>query len=149
MTWLLFSMITVGAFGVYGVLLHTGIMSMADPVNGRYKAFLFVGIAYLLTAVLGSLIALKMNGVEWSFPARGMMWSTLAGIAGASFLLSSLGRRSSKEAASLAQDFADEDSIFHPAKDPRLAPRRDKSAPTDQPAFKGISGPLRRLAKGT
>ena len=25
MTWLLFSMITVGAFGVYGVLLHTGI----------------------------------------------------------------------------------------------------------------------------
>ena len=83
MTWLLFSMITVGAFGVYGVLLHTGIMSMADPVNGRYKAFLFVGIAYLLTAVLGSLIALKMNGVEWTFPVKGMMWSTLAGIAGA------------------------------------------------------------------
>jgi len=50
----------------------------------------------------------------------------LAGIAGASFLLSSLGRRSSKEAASLAQDFPDEDSIFHPAKAPRLAPRRDR-----------------------
>ena len=52
----------------------------------------------------------------------------LAGIAGASFLLSSLGRRSSKEAASLAQDFPDEDSIFHPAKDPRLDSRRDRSA---------------------
>ena len=83
MTWLLFSMITVGAFGVYGVLLHTGIMSMADPVNGRYKAFLFGGVAYLLTAVVGSLIMLKLNGVEWNFPAKGMMWATLAGIAGA------------------------------------------------------------------
>ena len=83
MTWLLFSMITVGAFGVYGVLLHTGIVSMADPVNGRYKAFLFVGVAYLLTAVVGSLIMLKLNGVEWNFPAKGMMWATLAGIAGA------------------------------------------------------------------
>ena len=50
----------------------------------------------------------------------------LAGIAGASFLLSSLDRRSIKEAASLAQDFPDEDSIFHPAKDPRLDPRRDR-----------------------
>ena len=75
MTWLLFSMITVGAFGVYGVLLHTGIVSMADPVNGRYKAFLFVGVAYLLTAVVGSLIMLKLNGVEWNFPAKGMMWN--------------------------------------------------------------------------
>ena len=51
----------------------------------------------------------------------------LAGIAGASFLLSGLGRRSSKEAASLAQDFPDEDSIFHPAKDPRQDPRRNRS----------------------
>ena len=83
MTWLLFAMITVCSWGVYGVLLHTGQMSMMDPVNGRYKAFLFVGVAYLLTAVIGSLIVLKMNGVEWSFPAKGMTWSTLAGVAGA------------------------------------------------------------------
>ena len=26
---------------------------------------------------------LKLNGVEWNFPAKGMMWATLAGIAGA------------------------------------------------------------------
>ena len=83
MTWLLFSMITVCSWGVYGMLLHTGQVSMVDPVNGRYKAFLFVGVAYLLTAVLGSLIMLKLNGVEWSFPAKGMMWSTVAGVAGA------------------------------------------------------------------
>ncbi len=82
MTWLIFALMTVASWGVYGVLLHTGQMSMADPVNGRYKAFLFVGVAYLLTAVIGSLIVLKINGVSWSFPARGMAWSTLAGIAG-------------------------------------------------------------------
>jgi drug/metabolite transporter (DMT)-like permease len=83
MTWLLFAMITVGAWGVYGVLLHTGQIAMSDPENGRYKAFLFVGVAYLLTAVIGSIIVLMVNGSDWTFPMRGMTWSTLAGIAGA------------------------------------------------------------------
>ena len=58
----------------------------------------------------------------------GKLGMALAGIAGASFLLSSLGRRSSKEAAGLAQEFPDEDSIFHPAGDPRLDPRRNRPA---------------------
>ena len=43
MNWLAYSLMTVGAWGVYGVLLHTGQLSMADKSNGRYKAFLFVG----------------------------------------------------------------------------------------------------------
>ena len=83
MSWLIFAMMTVCSWGLYGVLLHTGQISMADPINGRYKAFLFVGIAYLLTAVLGSLIVLLVNGASWSFPAKGMTWSTLAGVVGA------------------------------------------------------------------
>jgi hypothetical protein len=84
MTWLVFALITVFSWGTYGVLLHTGVMSMADPVNGRYKAFFFVGIAYLLVAILGSLLMLKINGVQWeSLPAKGAMWSTIAGVAGA------------------------------------------------------------------
>ena len=84
MTWLLFALITVFSWGTYGVLLHTGVMSMADPANGRYKAFFFVGIAYLLVAVLGSLLMLKINGVQLeSLPAKGAMWSTIAGVAGA------------------------------------------------------------------
>jgi drug/metabolite transporter (DMT)-like permease len=56
---------------------------MSDPVHGRYKAFLFVGIAYLLTAVIGSAIMLAINGAQWSFPAKGLLWSTLAGLVGA------------------------------------------------------------------
>ena len=82
-TWLLLSLISVASWGCYGVLLHTGQLSMADPVNGRYKAFLFVGVAYLLTAVIGSLIVLNLNGAEFSFPSKGMLWSTVAGFAGA------------------------------------------------------------------
>jgi len=83
MTWLLFALMTVASWGVYGLLLHSGQTSMGDPVNGRYKAFLFVGIAYFLTAVLAPLLVLWLNGASWHYPAKGMAWSLLAGIAGA------------------------------------------------------------------
>ena len=83
MTWLIFALMTVVTWGVYGVFLHTGQMSMADPINGRYKAFLFVGIAYLITAVIGPAIVLAVSGASWSFPAKGMAWSLLAGVVGA------------------------------------------------------------------
>ena len=83
MTWLIFALMTVTAWGLYGVLLHTGQISMSDPVHGRYKAFLFVGIAYLLTAVIGSVIMLAVNGAQWTFPVKGLVWSTLAGLVGA------------------------------------------------------------------
>lgn len=83
MTWLFFALLTVLSWGVYGVFLHTGQLAMADPVNGRYKAFLFVGIAYFLTAVLAPLAVLLANGATWNYPARGMWWSLIAGIVGA------------------------------------------------------------------
>jgi hypothetical protein len=83
LTWLIFALSTVATWGVYGILLHTGQSAMADPVNGRYKAFLFVGIAYVITAVLAPLAVLVFNGASWHFPGRGMGWSLAAGIAGA------------------------------------------------------------------
>ena len=83
MTWLIFALMTVVAWGLYGVFLHTGQMSMADPVNGRYKAFLFVGIAYLVIAVIGPALVMAVNGASWSFPVKGMSWSLLAGAVGA------------------------------------------------------------------
>ena len=81
--WLIYALMTVASWGVYGVMLHTGQIAMGDPVNGRYKAFLFVGIAYFLTAVLAPLAVLVVNGASWTFPARGMWWSLIAGIVGA------------------------------------------------------------------
>ena len=83
MTWLIFALMTVLSWGLYGVLLHSGQIAMADPVNGRYKAFLFVGVAYTLTAVLGSIVILLANGASWSMSTKGISLSTLAGIAGA------------------------------------------------------------------
>ena len=82
-TWLLFSLLTVGCWGLYGAFLHSGQVGMNDPVHGRYKAFLFVGLAYFLTAVLAPLAMLLLKGATWSFTARGAGWSLLAGIVGA------------------------------------------------------------------
>jgi drug/metabolite transporter (DMT)-like permease len=81
--WLFFALITVGCWGLYGAFLHTGQMGMNDPVNGRYKAFLWVGLAYFLTAVLAPLAILVLKGASWSFTARGVGWSLFAGIVGA------------------------------------------------------------------
>jgi drug/metabolite transporter (DMT)-like permease len=83
MSWLVFALMTVVSWGLYGAFLHTGQLGMADPVNGRYKAFLFVGLAYFLSAVLAPLIALKLQGATWAFPTRGALWSLLAGLVGA------------------------------------------------------------------
>ena len=83
MAWLTYALMTVGAWGVYGIFLHSGQMGMADPVNGRYKAFLLVGIAYFLIAVLAPLAVLLMNGTDWSFPVKGTSLSLIAGIVGA------------------------------------------------------------------
>jgi len=90
-TWLVFALMTVVAWGVYGVFLHTGQTAMKPPGNApvdpavlRYKAFLFVGIAYFLTAVLAPLALLAMKGAAFTaYTARGMGWSLIAGIVGA------------------------------------------------------------------
>src|SRR6185436_6933876 len=83
MSWLVFALMTVVSWGLYGAFLHSGQMGMADPVSGRYKSFLFVGLAYFLTAVLAPLLILKLQGAAWTFPAKGALWSLLAGMVGA------------------------------------------------------------------
>jgi hypothetical protein len=83
MTWLIWALMTVVTWGVYGVLLHAGQVAMGDPVHARYKAFLFVGIAYFVTAVVAPLVVLKLNGATLGFPARGAWLSLIAGVTGA------------------------------------------------------------------
>lgn len=59
-------------------------MGGSDPAVSRYKAFLFVGLAYFLTAVLAPLALLMMKGAAWSgYTTGGMTWSLIAGIVGA------------------------------------------------------------------
>jgi len=81
--WMIFALTTVACWGLYGLLLHTGQVGMSDPVNGRYKAFFWVGIAYFLIAVLAPAGVLLANGASWAMPAKGLWWSLLAGTAGA------------------------------------------------------------------
>ena len=74
---------TVVSWGLYGVFLSIGRAAMKDPVNGLFKAFLFVGVAYFLTAILAPVAILATRKADWTFPAAGMGWSLLAGIVGA------------------------------------------------------------------
>src|SRR5688572_30255819 len=94
--WLLYSLVTVFCWGLYGVFLHGGQVAMADPANGRYKAFLFVGLAYFLLAVLAPLGMLWGAGAKFEFPAKGMLLSLVAGLlgaAGAFFVLVAFGAK--------------------------------------------------------
>jgi len=80
--WIAFALLTVASWGLYGVFLHLGSIGMGDPVNGRYKAFLMVGMAYMLVAVLAPTGMLLANGASWSMPVAGWKWSLIAGVAG-------------------------------------------------------------------
>ena len=64
--WLMFALMTVASWGVYGVFLHMGAVKMGNPTNGRYKAFLWVGVAYLITAVVAPALLLMIKGATRS-----------------------------------------------------------------------------------
>ncbi len=81
--WMAFALMTVVSWGLYGVFLHMGQVGMSDPENGRYKAFLMVGVAYVIIAVLAPAGFLVANGASWSMPSAGWIWSLIAGAVGA------------------------------------------------------------------
>lgn len=83
MNWLYFALGTVVFWGLYGIFLHKGALGMEDPQNGRMKAFLVVGIAYFLVAVLGPLVILKIAGASLKMTGIGFKWSLIAGTVGA------------------------------------------------------------------
>ena len=86
MQYLQYALLTVVCWGTYGVCMHIGSSNMGDKENGRIMAFLWVGLAYFLTAVVAPLIILKFKGGNvafWTFPAKGWQWSLIAGTLGA------------------------------------------------------------------
>ena len=82
-TWIIFALSTVLCWGLYGIFLHKGQVGMADKELGKYKAFLFVGVAYFLIAVLAPLAILLKNDVKWQMPGGAIFWSLMAGVVGA------------------------------------------------------------------
>ena len=84
MSWLAFAMLTVVTWGLYGLCLHTGQTAMGgEASSARMKAFLFVGVAYFLIAVLAPLGILLMKGASWQMSGKGVTWSLIAGTVGA------------------------------------------------------------------
>ena len=84
--WYAWALLTVICWGTYGVCMHTGSTNMESKEHGRIMAFLWVGLAYFLTAVIAPLIILKIKGgpIEfWAYPDKGWKWSLIAGILGA------------------------------------------------------------------
>mgnify|MGYP004368654403 FL=1 len=86
MQYLYYALITVICWGVYGVCMHVGSEGMGSKEYGRLMAFIWVGIAYFLTAIIAPLIILKVKGGPidfWAYPTTGWQWSLIAGILGA------------------------------------------------------------------
>ena len=63
--------------------MHKRAMGMQDPENGRFKAFLIVGVAYYLVAIMGSIFLLMSKGAGFTMPSGGFWWSLAAGVVGA------------------------------------------------------------------
>lgn len=94
-TWMAFVLGAVLSWGVYVPVLHEGQSSMGggSPSAGAVRAFLCVGLAYFVTAVIIPLIALQFGlagGETLDFRTktgelntRALTFSTLGGIAGA------------------------------------------------------------------
>jgi uncharacterized membrane protein len=92
--WQAFILGAVLSWGVYVPVLHEGQKELGEgkPSAGSVRAFLCVGLAYFLTAVVIPLALLVMNmagGETFSFSkgdafnSQGVLFATLGGIAGA------------------------------------------------------------------
>lgn len=81
--WLFFVIGAALSWGAYVPSIHHGQMALPPGANRAFKAFLFVGIAYFLMAVLvpGGIITARPDGA--GFNRQGMMVSTIAGALGA------------------------------------------------------------------
>ncbi len=77
--WLIFALGTVCCWGAYGTAIHKSNLILKDGL----KTAVLVGVAYFFLAVLIPGLIMWKNGVDWSFPARGMMFGLLAGSLGA------------------------------------------------------------------
>lgn len=79
MHWSVAAVLTILSWGVYGTLLHQG----RTHLGSAYRAFLFVGIAYVFVAVISPLIAIKLTNAPGEYNTKGSTFALIAGVAGA------------------------------------------------------------------
>lgn len=78
--WMLFVLGAFLAWGCYVPMIHAGQVALK---GGALRAFLCVGLAYFLTAVLVPLGLLSGGMESWTFNKSGVMISFVAGVLGA------------------------------------------------------------------
>jgi len=71
--------VTATCWGMYGPVLHFG----REGMHSALRPFVCVGVAYFLIAVLAPLVLLARRGEQGRWTASGVLWSLLAGSAGA------------------------------------------------------------------
>ena len=81
--WLFFVLGAALSWGSYVPTIHHGQLALPAGANRALKAFLFVGLAYFLVAVVvpGGLLAARPDGA--GFTRQGMIVSVVAGVLGA------------------------------------------------------------------
>jgi hypothetical protein len=79
MSWVGYVAGAVLSWGVYGAMLHKGQVALGNPL----RAFLCVGIAYFLIAVLVPVASLMAQGELRNFTVSGSLIATAAGALGA------------------------------------------------------------------
>jgi hypothetical protein len=77
---LFFTALTALCWGIYGPVLHHGAHDMG---GGSLRPFICVGLAYFLIAVLVPLVLLRLRPEAGGWSSSGMIWSLVAGAAGA------------------------------------------------------------------
>ena len=71
--------LTAVCWGVYGPVLHFG----REAMHSSLRPFVCVGLAYFVIAVLVPLVLLARGGERGRWTTAGVVWSLLAGTAGA------------------------------------------------------------------
>ena len=83
---ILFTLLTAVCWGIYGPVLQTGQFALRESIfdaPGRWRAFICVGLAYFVIAILVPMIWLQLNGEKGNWTSSGFLWSFIAGIGGA------------------------------------------------------------------
>jgi len=71
--------LTAVCWGTYGPVLHFG----REAMHSSLRPFMCVGLAYFMIAVLAPLALLARGGERGQWTSKGVLWSLLAGTAGA------------------------------------------------------------------
>lgn len=84
LSFLVFVVLTICCWGIYGPVLHIGQGQMAGGEGkASLRPFMCVGIAYFLIAVVYPMVILKTTGEKGQWSMGGIFWSFTAGAVGA------------------------------------------------------------------